>query len=255
MKSVKLYGYANSPFVRKTACFLYYKEIEFEHIPVNPIEPHTTIGFTNKTRVPVLKIGEDWKLESSEHAFWLDEVFPEKPLCPRTGESRIREIDNWISNTYLTSLFRLAIDGEINLDFRRIAWRLAALISAHTPLPEKIRNKWPDILQHAPFIQDMACHMNLDESYKDMQSKIILELANHIGEGPYIGGFETPTMLDLAVYPNIIWNYTFGLDDQLSVAKNPIIMSWLQRISKHLPANPCLTPDNMMINNPESFIA
>jgi len=79
MTEIKLYGYANSPFVRKTTCFLFYKGLDFTHIPVDPIKPKKTIAFTHKSQVPVLQIGEDWKLESSDHAYWLDEMFPEKP--------------------------------------------------------------------------------------------------------------------------------------------------------------------------------
>ena len=82
MKTVKLYGYATSPYVRKVGCFLYYKGIEFEHIPVNPINPAQTIGHTNGTQVPVLEIDGEYRRDSSELAFWLDELLPEKPLCP-----------------------------------------------------------------------------------------------------------------------------------------------------------------------------
>ena len=39
MKSINLYGYATSPYVRKTACFLYYKGLDFTHVPVNPFKP------------------------------------------------------------------------------------------------------------------------------------------------------------------------------------------------------------------------
>ena len=38
MANIKLYGYATSPYVRKTGCFLYYKGIDFTHIPVNPLK-------------------------------------------------------------------------------------------------------------------------------------------------------------------------------------------------------------------------
>ena len=248
MKSVTLFGYANSPYVRKTACFLYYKGIEFEHAPVNPIEPDKTIGFTNGTRVPVLKIDDDWKLESSEHAYWLDEIFPEKPLCPSDHKHQIESIDKWISNTFLTSIFRQAIDGEFDLRFRYRAWRLAALISAHTPLPEEIRNFWPDALRTVPFIQEMSKHINLEESHEDMKVRIRSELVEHIGDGPFIGGFEQPTMLDFAVYPNAFWHYMYGVEEEMRVGTDSVTKSWLQRVSKHLPNNPWFTPDYLIVN-------
>ena len=248
MKSVKLYGYATSPYVRKVGCFLYYKGIDFEHIPVNPIDPKATIGHTNGTQVPVLEIDGEWRRESSELAYWLDALFPEKPLAPAKHRSKIDKIDSWISETFLVSIFRSAIDGKFDLRFRMQGWRLAALVSAHTPLPEHVRNKWPDLLRMAPFIQEMKKHMDLSESRQDMQMRIGLELMSHIGEGPYIGGFDEPTMLDLAIFPQLVWGYMFGMEDKLSAAKSPVIKEWMARMSKHLPPNPTLLSDEMLIN-------
>ncbi len=39
MSEITLFGYATSPYVRKTAAFLYYKELPFIHVPVNPMDP------------------------------------------------------------------------------------------------------------------------------------------------------------------------------------------------------------------------
>lgn len=248
MPDIKLYGYATSPYVRKVGCFLYYKGVDFTHVPVNPINPKETLGHTGGTSVPVLEIDGECRRESSELAHWLDELFLEKPLYPFAHRAEIDAIDVWISNTFLTSIFRPAIDGEVTLQSRFRAWRLAALVSAHTPMPEHIRDKWPDFLKLAPFIQAMAKHMDLSESIKDMQMRIGMELAAHIGEGPYMGGFAEPTMLDLAVFPQLIWGYMFGLEDKLSAAKHPVIKAWMIRMAEHLPRNPTLVLDEMMVN-------
>jgi len=248
MRTVKLYGYATSPYVRKVGCFLYYKGIEFTHIPVNPINPSSALGAIKGAQVPVLEIDGEWRRESSELAHWLDELFPAKPLCLPQHKAKIAKIDQWISETFLISIFRPAIDGELNLQNRLRAWRLAALVSAHTPLPEHVRNKWPDLLRLAPFIQKMKPHMNLDESIKDMNMRIGLELISHIGEGPYMGGLEHPTMLDLAVFPQLVWGYMFGLEERLSAAQSPVIKAWMKRVAAHLPRNPTLVLDEMLVN-------
>ena len=196
----------------------------------------------------MLEIDGEYRRDSSELAFWLDELFPEKPLCPEEHGDKIKEIDAWVSSTFLISIFRSAIDGELNLDMRFRAWRLAALVSAHTPLPEHIRNKWPDLLKLAPFIQAMKPHMDLTESAKDMNLRIGMELIGHIGEGPYMGGLEAPTMLDLAVFPQLVWGYMFGLEKHLSAARSPVIKAWMRRVYEHLPANPTLVLDEMLVN-------
>ena len=247
MKPIKLYGYSTSPFVRKTGCFLYYKNLDFEHIPVSPIDPAATIGFTNQTQVPVLQIGNEWRTESSDHARWLDAEFPDKPLCPSEHKATIEEIDAWVSNTFLASIFRFAIDGEMSLQFRFRAWRLAAILSAHTPMSELARHQWPDALKRAPFIQAMAQDMDLSESIPDMQMRIAGELVAHIGDGPYLGGLAQPTMLDLAVFPQLVWGYMFGLEERLSAAAHPVVKAWLRRVAEHLPQNPVLAPDELQV--------
>ena len=249
MKTVRLYGYATSPYVRKTGCFLYYKGIDFTHVPVNPVDPAATIGHTGGTQVPVLEVDGEWRRESSDHARWLDQLFPDKPLYPSAHRDKIDEIDLWIRNTFLTSIFRGAIEADLNLQFRYRGWRLAALVSAHTPLPEQVRHQWPELLKTAPFIQDMAKHIDRTESHKDMQMRIFAELVEHIGEGPYMGGLDQPTMLDLAIFPQLVFGYLFGLEESLSAAMHPVVKGWLKRVSEHLPNNPTLAADEMQIHS------
>ena len=249
MANIKLYGYATSPYVRKTGCFLYYKGIDFTHVPVNPTKPKATIGHTNGTKVPVLEVDGEWRRESSDHARWLDELFPDKPLYPLVHQAKIDEIDRWISDTYLPGYFRRSIDGGFNTQFLFRAWRLAAVVSADTPLPLPVRLMWPLGLRVAPFIRHMAKHMDLTESYEDMQARIFLELVGHIGDGPYMGGLDQPTMLDFAVFPQLVFGYMFGLEENLSAAVDPVIKGWLKRVSEHLPKNPTLAADEMQIHS------
>ncbi len=249
MPTVKLYGYGNSPFVRKTACFLFYKGIDFTHVKVNPVRPKETIGFTKGSRVPVLEIDGEWRLESSTHACWLDEVFPEKPVCPKEHKPKIEAIDRWINETYLPSIFRPAIDGKFDFQYCRNGWRLAALMHANAPLPITFRVLWPLVLKRVPFVQAMASQINLDESFDEMHVRLAEELAVHIGDGPYMGGLAQPSMLDLAVFPNVMWNYLVGIENEVVLAKNLIVKSWLMRMSQHLPDYPSLTPDDMLVKS------
>jgi len=95
----------------------------------------------------------------------------------------------------------------------------------------------------------MAKQMDLTESYKDMQVRIFSELVGHIGDGPYMGGLDQPTMLDFAVFPQLVFGYMFGLEENLSAAMHPVIKGWLKRVSEHLPKNPTLAADEMQINS------
>ncbi|MEM7663032.1 MAG: glutathione S-transferase family protein [Pseudomonadota bacterium] len=247
MPDVKLYGYCTSPYVRKTAAFLYYKQIDFEHVPVNPVDPMATLEHTGGTQVPVLEIDGEWRRESSDHALWLDELFPDRPLCPVNNRETILELDRWVSDTFLRGFFRGAIDAPDTLQFRFRFWRLAQLVSSQTPMPEQIRQMWPDFVRQAPFIKAMGEQMDLSESLEDMQTRIAMELVGHIGGGPFVGGLSEPSMLDLAVFPQLVFGAMFGLEEELSAARIPPLKSWLQAVSEHLPENPVLAPDFMMV--------
>ncbi len=247
MPEINLYGYATSPYVRKTGAFLYYKKLPFTHIPVNPLTAAETLSAFGGTQVPVLEIDGEWKRESSEHALWLDELFPERPLCPAEHRDQILEIDKWVSNTFLLSIFRPALDEDDGLQRRFRFWRLAAIVSAHTPLPEEIRNGWPDFVRQAPFIQDMRKHINMEESTRDMLIRVMGELITHIGDGPFIGGQQQPTMLDLAIIPQILFGYIVGLEENLAALQVPQLKDWLLRVAEHLPENPVLVHDMIVV--------
>ena len=106
---------------------------------------------------------------------------------------------------------------------------------------------WPDFVSKAPFIKAMAAQMDLSESLESAQRRIGLELVAHIGDGPYMGGLEEPTMLDLAVFPQLVFGFLFGLESRLSAADHPVIKAWLARVAQHLPENPTLVADWMQL--------
>ena len=247
MTQIKLYGYATSPYVRKVGCFLYYKQLDFEFVPVSPLNAAEALEFSGGTSVPVLTIDGESRRDSSPLGHWLDECFPERPLCPAEHRDKILQIDEWVSNTFLLSIFRGAIDGKVDLQYRYRFWRLAALVSAHTPMPEQVRHLWPDFVANAPFIKAMGEQMDLNEPAADMAMRIGMELAAHIGEGPYMGALETPSMLDLAVFPQLVFGVMFGLEDQLSAGRHPVIKAWIKRMAAHLPANPTLVADTIQV--------
>lgn len=255
MSDIQLYGYATSPYVRKVGAFLYYKKLDFEFVPVNPISAAQHLDFVGGTQVPVLVINGEARRESSKLGLWLDEHFPERPLCPEANRKIILKLDEWVSKTFLVSIFRGAIDGEVNLQYRFRFWRLAALVSAHTPLPEQVRHLWPDFVAKAPFVKAMGEQMDLAETAQDMAKRIGTELAAHIGEGPFIGGFEAPSMLDLAVFPQLVFPVMFGLEAHLSAARYPVIRAWIERVAEHLPANPTLAADTMQVTSLKDALA
>lgn len=247
MPKIRLYGYATSPFVRKTAAFLYFKQLEFEHVPVNPADPTETIGHTGGTQVPVLEVDGEWRTESSEHALWLDELYPERPLCEPEHGDQILEIDRWVSD-FLHAGFRAITEGPMSAQMRMYLWRMAEIVNAHTPLPDEIRNSWPELVREAPFIRAMVDRMNLEESYPDMETRYGLELIARLGDGPFLGGLAKPSMADLALFPNIAFSFMVGLADEPEVARVAPLMAWFNRLASLLPENPILVRDFFIVN-------
>jgi glutathione S-transferase len=64
-----------------------------------------------------------------------------------------------------------------------------------------------------------------------------------------MGGLDQPTMLDFAVFPQLVFGYMFGLEENLSAANHPVIKGWLKRVSEHLPKNPALAADKMQVHS------
>ena len=100
----------------------------------------------------------------------------------------------------------------------------------------------------APFIKHMLCDVDRTESLRDMQARVAMELIVHLGDGPYFGGLDRPSLVDLAIFPQLAFEFMVGITDNLAAAGHPAISAWLSRMKQHLPDNPLLVPDNMIVN-------
>lgn len=248
MADITLYGYCTSPYVRKVGCFLHYKKLPYDFVSVVPFDPKE-IEFSGGTMVPVLKIGDEWKRESTDLGLWLDELYPDQPLLPEDSVQRdkVLEIDRWVSDSFMPSIFRGAIDAPDNLAFKLRAWRLAQLVSSTAPMPEQVRQAWPEGLRTAPFIKALAEQLDRSESLQDMQMRLVGELIAHIGDGPFLGGMDRPTLADFSIWPQLVFGYMGGLEEHLSAAAVPEIKAWLSAVYAHLPENPSTIPDFMVV--------
>ena len=249
MTDIKLYGYSTSPYVRKVGCCLYYKDLPFEFIPVNPIDSKE-IGFTGQTQVPVLQIGDEWRTDSTPLAIWLDELFPEKPLFGNTGQEResILALDSWVTDSLILGGFRSVYEGEMTAKFRHRAWRLAAIVSSQTPVSDEIRNAWPDLLKTLPFIKHMMCKLDTSESLAEMQARVPFQLIENLQGGPFFGGRENPSLVDFAIFPQVVFSYMVGIDQHLGLTLEPSLNNWLNNMKPFFPKNPLLVPDFMIVN-------
>jgi glutathione S-transferase len=251
METIKLYGYSTSPFVRKIGCCLYYKNIPFEFVPVNPVY-NQEIKFTKQTQVPVIQIGEEWRKDSTPLAMWMDELFPEKVLFGNNQEERERiiNIDDWITDNMIHSGFRSIHSKKTSGNYRHFAWRLAAIVSSQTPLTDEIRNAWPELLKLAPFIKKIAKDKEAEDSEgnSNNQKDPISYMLENLDGGPYLAGLEQPSIADFSAYHQFVFNYMVGITQELPIAQEPVLNAWMNRVKEHLPENPMLVPDYIIVN-------
>lgn len=248
MPLIRLYGYPTSPYVMKVACFLQYKKLPFEYIPVNPVSP-VEIKFTQQRQVPVLSIGEQWKKDSTTLGIWLNDNFPEINILGDTDYSRqkILAVDNWISDSLITARFRHAIEWENPWNSMRNGWLLAKSVSNATPIPLWIRWLWPLLIRKAKFIVSMMDNVDLQESMPVMRQRLCDEFVAHLGDGPFLAAEKRVSLADLSAYPIVISGHLMGMHGDSPMLTHPKIIAWCRRVQECLPDNPLLVPDSLIV--------
>jgi hypothetical protein len=136
----------------------------------------------------------------------------------------------------------------MNAKFRHSAWRLAAIVSSQTPLSAEIRNAWPDLVKMAPFIKHMMCDVDTSETLSEMQARVPLQLIENLQGGPFFGGRKEPSLVDFAIFPQVVFTYMVGIHQNLMLTHEPSLNNWLNNIKPFMPKNPLLVPDFMIVN-------
>lgn len=244
---IRLYSYPTSPYAQKVGCYLKYKQLDYELVGVNPMT-NAEIRFTQQRRVPVLKIGDEWRLESSELGLWLDELYPENPIMPAdtSAKAEILSIDRWVSDSVIPAHFRRAVEWENPIHSIQNGWKLARAVHDATPLQWYARVIWPFAVRRAPFIVHMIRGMDLRESIADQITRLQKEFVEHLQGGPFFAGQSKPTLADLSAFPVVVSGHLMGMKTRRSLLDNPDINSWSKRVQSHLPDNPLLVPDRLL---------
>ena len=247
MTDIQLFSYPTSPYAQKVGCYLKYKKLDFTLIPVNPMK-NAEIAFTHQKQVPVLQIGDEWRKESSELGIWLDELYPDRPILPsdETQRATVLSIDEWVSDHVIPSVFRYAVEWQNPWYSITNGWRLSRAVSDGTLLPLYVRLLWPFGVRRAPFIVDMVKQMDLSESIVEMNTRLQNEFLVHLNGGPFLGGQQTISLVDLSAFPVIMSGHFMGMKTKQSIREHPEIMEWAKLVYQDLPANPMLVPDRLL---------
>ena len=197
-----------------------------------------------------MKIGDEWKLDSEEIGFWLDEKFPTGQLFGSSASDRadIIALDQWVSHQLIPVMFRSVVDWPgISAGFSN-GWKLASAVNRATPIPRWVRWMWPLFVRRARFIAAMVDTLDRSESLQRSHKKIVSEFLHRLGEGPYLGGRQQLSIADLSAFPIIVFPYRFGLKGGADWISETRIVNWVSHVQQHLPGNPFLVDSEQLPN-------
>lgn len=244
---VELFAFPTSPYAMKVGCYLAYKGLDYQLVGVSPIS-FRQVDFTGKRQVPVLRIADEWKLESQEIGIWLEDRFPGNFLLGtnETERAEILSLDNWVSHQLIPAMFRIVVDWpSVAVGFGN-GWKLARAVNESTPIPLWVRFMWPLFLRKAKFIVSMMDSLDRSESLPRSQEKLIHDFEKRLDGGPFLGGREQISLADLSAFPIIVFPYRFGLNGDANWFENSHIVNWISAVQGHLPENPFLVESRQM---------
>lgn len=240
---VCLYTYAMSPYAAKVHCFLLYKRVPFETFYINPFRVKQDLPIGHQ--IPVVTIGDESRADSTPIGLWLDECFPDEPrLLPEAGDEReqLLKVDDWISHCLIPSSFRF-FPGE-GLDRWRNGWKLSYVMgkTASGGLPAVLRAAWPLLIQRVAFVRRLLEMADDGLPLRESKRNLYAQFVTHLDGGPFVARRTSPSMPDLAAYPQFSLYYMTGFRGGEDILEYAEIMAWLERMRPHVSGTPPLVP-------------
>jgi glutathione S-transferase len=240
---IRLYTYVMSPYSAKVHCFLHYKQLDFECFYINPLRARKDLPVGKQ--IPALTIGEESRADSTPIGLWLDEQFPDRPrLLPSEGPERAKLIaaDEWISNTLIPASFR-SYPGK-GIDHILNGWKLSRVMSktARGGLPLPLRVAWPWLITNVGFVRRLIEQADDGRPVRESTHVLYDAFVKHLDGGPFVGGRDTPSMPDLAAYPQFALYFMTGFRGGDDVLEAPELMAWLTRMKPFVDREPALVP-------------
>lgn len=244
---IELFVFPTSPYAMKVGCYLAYMELDYQRVGVSPIS-FKQVKFTGKRQVPVMRIADEWKLDSQAIGIWLEDRFPGSSLLgiSEIERTNILLLDKWVNEQLIPAMFRIVVDWPSIVIGLSNGWKLARAVNHLTPMPLWVRLMWPVLLRKARFITSMMSNLDRSISLKDFQNKLVLDFAEQLNGGPFLGGRDQPSMADLSAFPIIVFPYRFGLRGDADWLENTQIMCWIDAMRPHLPENPFLVDSELL---------
>lgn len=247
---ITLYHYAMSPYGAKVLTALQFKKLPFEIFHINPLRVKKDLPKGHQ--IPVVVVGNESKIDSTPICQWLDELFPDHPLLLPEGKDEREEllaIDNWVSHRLIANVFR-SYPGE-NLNLIINGWKLGHVMNqtCNGGLPSGLRFVWPAVIRSVKFVREMVAMADTSLPLQEAKEKTYQEFIKHLKGGPFLGGRQTPSLPDIAAYPQFLLFYLIGFRGADDILKQPEIINWMHRLRPFLEGGSHPLLPSVCINN------
>jgi glutathione S-transferase len=236
-ETITLYTYATSPYGAKVYWALIYKRVEFDIVYVSPLN-QKEIKFTNQKVVPVLKVGSEWRLDSTPLCLWLEELCPSPSFAGNSEQEKraIQEAHEWVTHNLIALGFRLMADDQMRSSAFKAGRKLVQTLR-QTPagVPWAFQFVWSTVLRQVAFIKRDAAMTDLTKPFWQVRPEIMDELNDKLTRSAYIAGTEQPSYADIAAFSRIATATEHNIEELIRASDTPAIQSWFERMLAAMP--------------------
>ena len=219
-----LFTYALSPYGMKVYWALIHKRISFNLTYVSPDQ--SEIAFTRQTVVPVLQVGDAWKLDSGPICRWLDDLHPHTRIAGDGLEEQqaIEDADAWVTNNVIGLSFRSFIEDDTRLSAFRNGRKLAnAMRSTSGGVPWWMQFVWVHVLRRTAFVRNDAGRTDMTVSLAEFRQAMVRTIEQMISPSGYLAGTPGPSYADIALFAQMVGNATLGFEGGVRPDSSPAL--------------------------------
>lgn len=234
---VSLYTYPTSPYGSKVYWALIYKKISFDIVYVNPFN-QKELKHTGQKIVPVLKVGDEWRLDSTPLCLWLDELYPTPGFTGIDEQEKqaIKQADDWVTNNLIPLAFRVFVDKGMRAEAFKLGRDLVHTYrKTPTPMPWVLQFVWSGILSQVGFIKREAARTDLTKSFQEVRQEMVDHLDTVLSKNDFLAGTQHPSYADIAAFSRFAAAQYNGSSALITPTTTPAIQSWFNRIIAAMP--------------------
>ena len=157
---------------------------------------------------------------------------------------KVLAIDQWVSHHLIPGNFRNFPGTGFTPRRMLNAWRLGQVLhkTCHGGLPLTLQASWPLVLGQVKFLKDLRAMTDQSIPLKQANQQLRQNFIERLEGGPFLGGFDQPTLADLGAFPQFVAPYMAGLRGAEEILEYPEIINWLNQVRAHLKDTPPLIP-------------